>query len=700
MSDRADRERRTARRVATSLVAVFVALWASRGILAVGVGLSNESTGTANSTSFLLDVVVTALVGGLFIAVGWAIVTRQPRNTIGWLLMAIPLTVMLSVAVGDYATAALKTRPGSLPFGVAAAWLDRWLIVLALGVFIPIFLLFPDGKLPSPRWRPVLWLVIGSFAVTITTFAITPGQLTGAFADIADLDVTNPLGVQALAGPLKALTQIAGLALFASGLLAGASIFVRFRGASQEVRQQIKWLAFVAAAFIVELVATAALTAIFGDSSAIGDSIGNIMFWVLLATLIVGIPLACGIAILKYRLYDLGIVVRKAVVFGLLAVFISVVYAAIVGGISALVSSASSTALSFVAAAVLAVTFQPARDRARRLADRIVYGKRATPYEVLAEFSDRVGEAYASDDVLSRMAAVLMEGTGASGARVLLRVGAQERETAVVGTPGPFEFRAAVTHQGEDLGTLAVSMPPSDPMNPAKQQLVEDLASQAGLVLRNVRLIEELRASRQRLVAAQDEERRKLERNLHDGAQQQLVALAVQLKLLEQTAGKDPARDQQLAAKLGSQATAALEDLRDLARGIYPPLLADKGLAAALENQARKAAVPTTVEADEVGRYPQEIEATIYFCTLEALNNVAKYAEASRALVRLSQRNGHIEFAVEDDGRGFVASAGTYGTGLQGMADRLDAVGGELRVESTPGAGSTVSGSVPVEHRS
>jgi signal transduction histidine kinase len=212
-------------------------------------------------------------------------------------------------------------------------------------------------------------------------------------------------------------------------------------------------------------------------------------------------------------------------------------------------------------------------------------------------------------------------------------------------------------------------------------------------------LIEELRASRQRLVAAQDEERRKLERNLHDGAQQQLVALAVQLKLLEQTAGKDPGRDQQLAAKLGSQATAALEDLRDLARGIYPPLLADRGLTAALENQARKAAVPTTIESDGVGRYPQEIEATIYFCTLEALNNVAKYAEASRAVVRLSQRNGHIEFAVEDDGRGFDASAGTYGTGLQGMADRLDAVGGDLRVESAPGAGSIVSGSVPAEQR-
>src|SRR5262249_36053607 len=216
-------------------------------------------------------------------------------------------------------------------------------------------------------------------------------------------------------------------------------------------------------------------------------------------------------------------------------------------------------------------------------------GERATPYEVLAEFSDRVGEAYASDDVLERMATVLREGTGAAGARVLLRVGSDEREAAAVGDPNSDETRVEVTHQGEHLGALAVSMPPDDPMTPDKEQLVQDLASQAGLVLRNVRLIEELRASRQRLVAAQDEERRKLERNLHDGAQQQLVALAVQLKLLEQTAGKHPARDQQLAAKLGSQATAALEDLRDLARGIYPPLLADKGLAVALENQARKA---------------------------------------------------------------------------------------------------------------
>jgi signal transduction histidine kinase len=697
MSARSDHERRLARRVAKLLVAIFVVLCAGRLILAFGMGLSNEYTGSSDHIADLVFSLVAIVgAGGLFVVVGWAIVTRQPRNAIGWLLFSVPLTGILSLFVGDYATEALARRPGSLAFGVAAAWVDRWLIIVTLGVFIPIFLLFPDGKLPSKRWRPVLWLLIGAFAVTVVSWAITPGPLTGAFADIADVHVTNPLGVEALRQPLSAITQIGAFAMLVSALLAGAAIVVRFRGASQEVRQQIKWLAFVAVAFIAELMLTIVASIIVGDRSAAGDAIGNIMFWVWTATLVFGIPIACGIAILRYHLYDLDIVVRKTLVFGLLAVFITAVYALIVGGVSALVSSASSTALSFVAAAVLAITFQPARNRARKIADRLVYGKRATPYEVLAEFSDRVGEAYASDDVLSRMATVLMEGTGATGARVLLRVGTDQREAATVGEPNADEFSVEVTHQGENLGALAVSMPPSEPMDPAKQQLVEDLASQAGLVLRNVRLIEELRASRQRLVAAQDDERRKLERNLHDGAQQQLVALAVQLKLLEQSAGKDPDRDRQLAAKLGSQANAALEDLRDLARGIYPPLLADKGLTAALESQARKAAVPTTIEAGGVGRYSQDVESAIYFCTLEALNNVAKYAEATRAIVRVSHQDGHVAFAVEDDGRGFDATATSYGTGLQGMADRLDAVGGELHVESSPGAGATVTGRIPV----
>jgi signal transduction histidine kinase len=222
-------------------------------------------------------------------------------------------------------------------------------------------------------------------------------------------------------------------------------------------------------------------------------------------------------------------------------------------------------------------------------------------------------------------------------------------------------------------------------------------------VLRNVRLTEqllqtlrELQASRQRIVAAQDEERRRLERNIHDGAQQQLVALAVKVRLARSFTEKDPEKAASLLDQVGQEIGSALEDLRDLARGIYPPLLADQGLVAALKGQARKAPIPIVIEGDGIGRYPQETEAAVYFCTLEALQNVAKYARASRAEVRLADQGGHLTFRISDDGAGFDTTKASHGTGLQGMSDRLSALGGELEVVSAPGRGTQVMGRLPL----
>jgi signal transduction histidine kinase len=260
-----------------------------------------------------------------------------------------------------------------------------------------------------------------------------------------------------------------------------------------------------------------------------------------------------------------------------------------------------------------------------------------------------------------------------------------------------------VRHHGELLGALSIEKRPGESLTATEDKLVRDLAAQAGLVLRNVGLteelldtIEQLRTSRQRLVAAQDEERRKLERNLHDGAQQQLVALSVKLGLLERLVERDAEKAKEIAAQLQGDATEALEELRDLARGIYPPLLADKGLVAALESQARKSVVPVTIEADGVGRYAREAEAAVYFSCLEALQNVAKYASASRATVTLSDGDGRLRFEVTDDGVGFDMTTSSYGTGLQGIVDRLAALDGEIEVRSVRGAGTTVVGTLPV----
>jgi signal transduction histidine kinase len=197
------------------------------------------------------------------------------------------------------------------------------------------------------------------------------------------------------------------------------------------------------------------------------------------------------------------------------------------------------------------------------------------------------------------------------------------------------------------------------------------------------------------LVEAQDAERRKIERNLHDGAQQQLIAVTIQLALLEESAD-DPSVVRDLAPVVKDGVRAALNELRDLARGIYPPLLADQGLVLALQAQARKASLSVEIDADGIGRYPQDAEAAVYFCTLEALQNIAKYASASRATVGLSCSDGSLSFTVTDDGTGFDTVTTRHGTGLQGMADRLAALGGALQVRSRPGHGTTLSGELPV----
>jgi hypothetical protein len=270
------------------------------------------------------------------------------------------------------------------------------------------------------------------------------------------------------------------------------------------------------------------------------------------------------------------------------------------------------------------------------------------------------------------MVRVLAEGIGADRTRVWLSVGTELRPAAawppdgsappialVPGGPAtelpPFpdgERAFPVRHAGELLGAISVVTPESEPLGPDRERLVADVAAQTGLVLRNVRLIEELRESRRRIVAAQDERAKALERNLHDGAQQQLVALAVKQRLAEALVERDPARARSMLADIQAETQDALENLRDLARGIYPPLLADKGLEASLEAQARKAALPVDVEAADVGRHPQEVESAVYFSCLEALQNAAKYARASRATIALARDPGRLRFQVADDGVG------------------------------------------------
>jgi signal transduction histidine kinase len=647
-----------------------------------------------------------------FPIIGLILALRQPRNALAWVMLVVGF--FLVEPASAYGKHALAVGLPGAEWAIAA---DSWSWVGTVGLAGSfVLLLFPDGHLPSQRWRWFAWVVAGGMVVTSVAILVSPGSL----ADSGFPDIQNPFGVEALRPVIDFF--LVALVTIPIGILGSAlSLVIRYRRSGPTERLQIRWLA-AAAAVVAVLYAITMFMTLTADASWEGGYEGVVSILQNVAVISFAlVPISIAVAVLRHRLYDVNVVIRKAVVVAAIAVFFTIVYTAIVGGIGALVEARATTTLSFIAAAIVALLFQPALARARRIADRLVYGTRATPYELLAEFSDRVAETYADDEVLPRMARVVGEGIGAARADVWLRTGDRvrvsaswpgdvdhpetvplDRDGGLPELPGA-DAAFSVEHRGELLGALAVAMPANDPMDEAKAKLVADLAAQAGLVLRNVRLTEDLRArledlkrAQKRLVAAQDEERRKLERNIHDGAQQQLVALAVRLRLARSLVGRDPEGAEAMLADLQTQATETLEDLRDLARGIYPPLLADQGLRAALEAQARKSVVPVELVPDGVARYPQEVEAAVYFSVLEALQNVAKYAGASRVEVRLDPSDGQLRFEVTDDGRGFDSTEATFGTGLQGIADRLDAIGGRLEVRSAPGGGTTVTGLIPL----
>jgi signal transduction histidine kinase len=651
-----------------------------------------------------------------FPVVGYILASRRPENAISWVVLGVGAIFGIDILIGSYSSYALHGGLGGRRLGgiVAAVEGPMWVPIVALPATF-LILLFPSGHLPSPRWR---WFArILGFGLVLVFLAILFGP--GPLEDSAVSDLENPLGVGWLRPLLPFLLAL--IALLPVGIVMSLSSLVRrYRRSTGVERLQLRWL--VTAAGIVAVLYAISLP--IGLVAGWGQTTTPLWVNLLQGAAIFSfalIPLAIGVSVLRYRLLEIDVVVNRALLFGALAIFITAIYVAIVVGVGALMGSRANPVLSAAAAAIVALAFQPVRRRAQRVADRLVYGKRATPYEVLSEFSERVGKTYATDDLLPRMARALADGTGAARADVWVRAGDQLRPEAtwppeaepvspipaskVEGSSAPaFSMLEPVRHDGELLGALSFSKKPGESVSPTEERLVRDLAAQAGLVMRNVALterlmenIEQLRASRQRLVTAQDEERRKIERNLHDGAQQRIVALAVKVRLLEQLVERDPEKAKAVAAGLQTDTQEALQELRDLARGIYPPLLADKGLIAALESQVGRSAVPVTIDADQLGRYPREVEAAVYFSCLEALQNVAKYAQASRATLRLSDGNGLLRFEVTDDGVGFEAGHTPYGTGLQGIADRLSALGGEVTVRSTPGAGTSVMGELPVE---
>ena len=616
-----------------------------------------------------------------FAFVGALIVARRPGNRIGWVACGIGLlTAVYEFGLG-YMTFGTYVNP-SVPGLGFIHWLESWewaLPVILMLFFLP--LLFPDGKPISPRWWWLAPLVIAGFGLAM--FGIYIGQLIGLVGSV----------------------------------LANVSLFIRYRRAGPEVRQQIRWFGLAGLLLVIVALSGVIIGSLVYHNNTV---VFNPIFDVLTPLAFTALAASIGIAVLRYRLYDIDFFLRQALVYGTLVVLISVVYFVTVVSVGSRLGQLprNDPAAGVAVGAIVALAFQPVRRRLQRLANRLVYGKRATPYEVLSEFGRRMSSMYASEDLPLRTAQVLAEGVAADRATVWLRVGDELRQAASWPAGGDepnalpllngdlpsingIADAVPVRYQGELLGALAVAK--REPLTATEHRLLGDLGQETGLVLKNARLtaelvqrLEELQASRQRLVTAQDTERRRLERNLHDGAQQNLVAMKLKIALAKNLAATDPSKAQVALDELNGEANDAIETLRELARGLYPPILAQDGLVAAIDAQARRAPLPVEVTGGPLPRYPQETEAGVYFCVLEALQNIAKHANATKATVCFESKPGRLVFSVSDNGRGMDPARVRSGSGMQNMRDRVEVLGGEFQVESSPNAGTRVIGSIPI----
>ena len=638
---------------------------------------------------------------GTYVLIGGLIVVRR-GNMLG--LMLVGYGVIGAVKFAGIVTAETLDEAGRVD---AAGWVSLGALVLAAPtswLIAAVWLVFPDGRTHTVTDRRLLR---GSVAIVALSMVLS------VFATPQVLPETDAYPHPFVDDELAQICYNVASVVYALGLLfayfTAVRLIVRMRHGDPIERRQVRWIALAVVANITMLFLNTSLAPLGTDDRAflLIDSVGFVL-----------IPLAVGVAIMRYRLYEIDRIISRSVTFGALAVFIGGVYVALVVGLGQLLGGDTGFGLSIVATVVVAIAFQPVRRRVERWANRIVYGERATPHEILVRFSHRSSEL-SDEELMARVPQLIVDGTGAKTAALWVRAADGFRTVSTWPTDieeqsirGVEEFvdpdadwSFPVFHDGELFGGLSLRKEEGESVTPVEAALLTDLAAGLGLVLRNTRLTGELRrqvaeleASRERVLAAADAARRELENTLDSGPQQQLVALKVKLgptrKRAEQLGAVKTAG---LLTQLEQQAGDAIKAVREFAGGIYPPLLGAEGLTVAIGQQARASAIPVSVHGEGVTRYSRELEAAVYFSVLEGLQNAAKYADATSVTVTLANRGDSLTFEVSDDGNGFDAGTVARGAGLTGIADRLDTVGGTIDIHSTPGIGTRITGKVPIQ---
>lgn len=634
------------------------------------------ATGTYKTLPYLGANVVLALIGVL-------LTTRRPDHRISWVLAIMALWGSLGGLCYAYAVEALVTDRGSLPGGLVAAWFDNWWWLPGLAVPLSVLLLLmPDGNLASRRWWPVpaavaVGTVLGSVAVsTSPTFDLGTAE-----------PIENPLA--RVGGSAVAAVGIFGVILVVGGLVASLAAFiVRYRRSDGDERQQLRWVG-VSLGLAVPLFVIGAL--LWGVVP--GAELLPVLAFLLL-------PAGIAVAVLKYRLYEIDLVINRALVYGAMTICVVAGYVAIVGLVGATLSSRADLLISLVVTGVVAVCFQPLRGRVQRFVNRLMYGDRDDPYTAIAKLGRTLASSLQLDTVLPTVVETIGETLALQYVGLALAGDDAPRDGAAAaeyGTPGTDLLELPLVHQGVPVGELRLGARPGERLRERDHRLIADLAPQVAAAVHAVALSQELQLARQRIVQLREEERRRIRRDLHDGLGPALAGLTFTLEAVRNLTGSDLRRADELLVSATEQVQTMIGDVRQLIYGLRPPALDQLGLAASLRGLATQESSPgTSVTIDapsSMPPLPAAVEVAAYWIAQEALTNVRRHAHAGTCSVRVAVELTTLRLEIADNGGGL--SIGSTGIGLHTMKERAAEVGGTCEIGGRTGGGTLVVASLP-----
>src|SRR5829696_4271232 len=651
--------------------------------------------------------VLTGVLSLAFPTVGALIAARLPANPIGWIFCGVGLLYTaqrFSTAYADYALLENLAFPG----GEYVAWFSGLVDFsgpILAGVFV--MLLFPDGRLLSRRWRIVAWTAACGAVLTELYDAFYPDYLS------THTYVWNPFAVVGLVGGFTpdelfiASAVVGETLLLTSSLAALFSLFVRLHRAWGDERQQLKWFlyatvpavgcfSFILLSYIVVDFTEVVFGTPFIPFSGSYDDVHYVAAFALLI-----VPVFTYIAIVRYNLYDIDVVINRTLVYGALTSCVVGIYVLAVVALGALFQAQGNLGVSLLATGLVAVLFQPLRSRLQRGVNRLMYGERDDPYAVISRLGRRLEATLAPDTVLPTLVETIAQALKLPYAAILLKEAEGFKTAAAYGTPMGEPEVLPLVYQREEVARLALApRAPGEGFSDADRRLLEDLARHAEVAVHAVRLTADLQRSRERLVTTREEERRRLRRDLHDELAPTLAALGLKLDAARKLVRNKPGDAEELLSHLKDQTQDTVGDVRRLVYGLRPPALDDLGLLAAVRQQAESHGFVArdgslTDEAIEKGRVvfaleasedllplPAAVEVAAYRIIQEAMTNVARHARARTCRVRLSfdQIGSILELETTDDGVGMPEDR-RAGVGLSSMRERAEELGGALVVE-------------------